>query len=56
MTIFFVIETTVGVIQTLFAEAETIFFAPETLVSITEKTVGEAPAVAVKPRYKSSIS
>jgi hypothetical protein len=40
---FFVVETTVGMIQPLCAEAETPFCTSATLVSITEKPVGEAP-------------
>jgi hypothetical protein len=45
----FVVETKVGVTQTLFSEAEHIFYAPETVFSITEKIVGEAPAAFVHP-------
>jgi hypothetical protein len=43
----FLVQTTVGVTQTLFSEGEPIFYASETGLSITEKTVGEVPAVFV---------
>ena len=40
----FLVETTVGVTQTFFSEAEPIFYASETGFSITKKTLGEMPA------------
>jgi hypothetical protein len=43
----FLVQTTVGVTQTLFSETEPIFYASETGFSITEKTVGEVPAAFV---------
>jgi hypothetical protein len=44
---FFVVETTVGVTQTLFSEAELIVSASENDFAITQKTAGETPAVFV---------
>jgi hypothetical protein len=44
---FFLVETTVRVTQTLFSEAEPIFYASETGFSIPEKTVGEVSAAFV---------
>jgi hypothetical protein len=45
----FLVETTVGVTQTLFSEAEPIFYASETGFSITEKILGEVPAAFAHP-------
>jgi hypothetical protein len=40
---FFVVQTAVGMIQTLFSEAETLFFASATLFSVTDNAVGDTP-------------
>jgi hypothetical protein len=47
---FFLVQTIVGVTQTLFSEAEPIFCAPETIFSMMEKTVGEAPEAFMQPQ------
>ena len=47
-TVVILVETTVGVTQTLFSEAEPIFYASETGFSMTEKNVGAAPVVFVQ--------
>ena len=46
---FFLVETTVGVIQTLFSEAEPIFCTSQTGFSVTAKIVGEVLAAFVHP-------
>jgi hypothetical protein len=47
---FFLVQTIVGLTQTLFSEAEPIFYASEICFSITEKTVGEAPTAFMQPQ------